>query len=307
MKLLSVVIPVYYNEQSLPLLFSELTKVEQVLLAEGVQLQLIFVDDGSGDGSLGELLEIKRQRETTKVIKLARNFGAIQAVKAGLQFVRGDCFMMLAADLQDPPDLIPDMVEKWLAGAKYVLCAREARDDPICTKVLAGIYYRLLRFSVVSDYPAGGYDIALMDQALLPHLQNSGKNINISLFAYWLGFKPEIIYYKRLRRVHGRSRWSFSKKLKLFIDSLLGFSIVPIRLISLIGALVSLGSFGYGSVVVISAMLGRSNVPGFPAVAALVSFLLGLVIIMLGVMGEYVWRILDEVSSRPENVIDEVY
>jgi dolichol-phosphate mannosyltransferase len=307
MKRLSVIVPVYYNEQSLPLLFAELSEVEKELLEQDIQLEIIFVDDGSRDGSLRELLKIKQQRESTKVIKLTRNFGAVHASKSGLQFATGDCFTVLAADLQDPPELILDMVKKWQAGSKYVVCARIDRQDPVVTKIFSYIYYTLLRFFVVQDYPSGGYDLALMDRSLLPYLQNSSKNINDSVFTYWLGFKPEIVYYKRKSRIHGQSRWTFSKKLKYFIDSILGFSIAPIRFISCIGILVSLLSFGYGSMIVISAVFGNTDVQGFATIVALMTFLLGLIIIMLGVIGEYIWRIFDETNKRPESVIDEIY
>ena len=224
MKKVSVIVLVYYNEASLPLLFSELVKVENQLGRQDLELELIFVDDGSGDASLNELLKIKQQRESTKVIKLTRNFGGIHALKTGLQFLTGDCFIVLAADLQDPPELIPEMVQLWQQGAKYVLCAREDRMDPLWAKLFAKIYYWLLRLLVLQDYPSGGYDLALMDRVFLPYLRNTAKNINPYLFAYWLGFKPEIIQYQRKERSHGHSRWTFSKKVKLFLDSLLGFS-----------------------------------------------------------------------------------
>lgn len=307
MKKLSVIIPVYYNEKSLPFLFDELSEVEEKLLEKDVGLELIFVDDGSGDRSLDELLKIKKKREATKIIKLTRNFGAVHASKTGFQFVTGDCFMIFAADLQDPPGLILNMVDKWLGGAKYVLCARTDRDDPIVSKFFSYIYYKLLRLFVVKDYPLGGYDMGLMDREILTYLQNSSKNINTPLFAYSLGFKPEIIKYKRRERIHGKSRWTFSKKLKFFIDSILGLSIVPIRLISLIGIVVSLASFGYGSFIVINAIIGGTDVRGFATIVTLLSFLIGLVMVMLGVIAEYIWRIFDEVNKRPESVIDEVY
>jgi polyisoprenyl-phosphate glycosyltransferase len=307
MSKVSVIVPVYYNERSLQPLYNELSEVERKLLQQDIQLELIFVDDGSGDGSFQELLKIKQQRQCTKLIKLTRNFGAVHASKTGFHFVTGDCFLILAADLQDPPDLIPEMVEKWLAGSKYVVCTRAGREDPVTTKLFAKIYYKLLRFFVVKDYPAGGYDMALMDRAFLSYMQNSGKNINTPLFAYWLGFEPEIIYYNRQKRIHGKSRWTFSKRVTFFLDSLLGFSIVPIRLISTIGLLISLLSFGYGVLLVINALLGRIEVRGFATIVALMSFLFGLIIIMLGVIGEYIWRIFDEVNRRPETVIEEVY
>jgi polyisoprenyl-phosphate glycosyltransferase len=303
----SVVIPVYYNEESLPLLFAELCKVENTLQQMNTQLELIFVDDGSGDGSLLELLRIKQQRPDTRVIKLTRNFGSVHASKTGFQFVTGDCFMILAADLQDPPKLILDTVERWLQGAKYVVCARAHRHDPLGAKAFAHIYYKLLHIFVIHDYPAGGYDLALMDRTLLPYLQNSSKNINTPLFAYWLGFKPQVIYYERRERVHGRSRWTLSKRLTFFLDSMLGFSIVPIRLMSILGFIISLLSFVYGLWILVNAALGRMDVRGFATIVALVSYLLGLIIIMLGVIGEYIWRIFDEVNKRPESVIDEIF
>jgi dolichol-phosphate mannosyltransferase len=304
---LSVVVPVYYNEGSLPPLFAELQSVEQKLVDRGVELELIFVDDGSGDRSLDELLKIKARRRATTVIKLSRNFGAVHASKTGLRFVTGDCFLVLAADLQDPPGLILEMVERWRRGSKFVICTRRTRADPGPTRLFARLYYRLLRLLVIPDYPDGGYDLALMDKALLEHLRCSGKNINPNVFAFWLGFKPDCIAYERRKRTHGRSRWTFAKKLKFFLDTMLGFSILPLRLLALAGAAVALLSGGFGVFVVCNAVLGRYEVPGFATLAALLAFLNGLLISMLGLTGEYLWRIFDEVRPRPEAVIDEVY
>jgi len=306
LKTLSVIVPVYFNEGSLPHLFRELQDVERQLRDLGLGLELIFVDDGSGDGSYAELLKIKARRPATRVIKLSRNFGAVQASKTGLQFVTGDCFLVLAADLQDPPGLIVEMVRRWQAGARFVTCVRETRSDPPLSMLFAKAYYRVLRAVVVPDYPDGGYDLALMDKVMLPHLQASGKNINPNVFAFWLGFKPEVIPYERRQRVHGKSRWTFRKKLKFFLDTLLGFSIVPLRLISLTGLVVSLLSLSFVVFVVVNGLLGRYDVPGFATLASIISFLLGLVICMLGVIGEYLWRIFDEVSRRPEAVIEEL-
>lgn len=307
MKTISVVVPVYYNEESLPLLFAELLKVEQIIAAKECCLELIFVDDGSGDNSMLELMKIKQQRPETKIIKLTRNFGAVHASKTGIKYVTGDCFMVLAADLQDPPALIPTLLDRWMQGKKFVACTREDRDDPMLSKMFAAIYYRILRKFVVPEYPAGGFDLALMDRALLPFMQNSNKNINPNLFSYWLGFQPDIIKYSRQKRMYGKSRWTFSKKIKFFIDSLLGFSMFPIRMISTLGLIISCASFIYGLVIVINALLGKADVSGFPTIVALLSFLLGLVIVMLGIIGEYIWRIFDEVNNRPESVIDEIY
>lgn len=303
----SVVVPVFYNERSLPLLFDALLQVEERLRERNLALELIFVDDGSRDGSLAVLRELKKRRSATKVVKLTRNFGAVHASKAGMRFVTGDCFLVLAADLQDPPELILEMADQWRQGAKFVICVRQERTDSALSVLFSKVYYLLIRLFVARDYPAGGYDVALMSRELLPYLLDSARNVNTPLFAYWLGFEPVRIYYSRRKRLHGRSRWTFLKRVKFFLDSLLGFSIVPIRLMSLFGGLVALVSFGYGSLIAINALLGRSDVPGFPTLVVIVSFLLGVVIVMLGTIGEYLWRIYDEVSRKPETVIEAVY
>ena len=307
MKKLSVVVPIYYNEQSIPLLFGELVKVENTLLQMNVELELIFVDDGSGDNSLQELLNIKKKSNNTKIIKLTRNFGAVSASKTGKKFITGDCFMVIAADLQDPPSLIPEMVQHWLDGNKYVVAVRKGRDDPVLTKIFSRIYYKILKCFVFKDFPSDGYGIALMDKTLLPYFHSSGKNINPSLFGQWLGFNPKVIHYQREKRLYGKSRWTFSKKLNFFLDSILGFSVIPIRIILSIGIAISLISFFYGFWILINTILGRMDIKGFATIVVLISFLLGVVISMLGVIGEYIWRMYDEVNKRPESVIDEIY
>ncbi len=306
-KKLSVVVPVYFNAESLPPLFERLIEIEHQLSSIEMELELIFVDDGSGDTSLAELLRIKKSRPDTKIIKLTRNFGAVHASKCGFQFVTGDCITILAADLQDPPELVMRMVEKWRAGAKFTICERVSREDPLISKIFATAFYWLLHKLVIDDYPEGGFDIALMDKSLMPHIVNSSKNLYTPLLAYWLGYKPEIIHYHRAKREHGKSRWTFKKKFKAFLDVMLGFSVTPIRLISAFGVFIAILSFAYGTSVIVNAFLGNVPVPGFASLAALITFLLGLVIVMLGIIGEYLWRVFDEVNKRPEVVIDEIY
>jgi glycosyltransferase involved in cell wall biosynthesis len=307
MKTVSVVVPVYYNAESLPLLFAELQKVEGQLHERACAMELIFVDDGSGDESMIELMRIKQQRPDTRVVKLTRNFGSLHSCKVGLKYVTGDCVMWLSADLQDPPELVIEMTDQWLAGSKFVIAQRDSRVDPPLTTLFAGIYQWLVRKMISKDYPKGGIDILLMDAALVPYLRESSKNMDLRLLAHWLGYKAAAVPYERRKRQHGRSRWTFAKKLTYFIDSILGFSVLPIRIISLIGFIVSLLSFVYGAFIVISAILGYQNVAGFPTLVTLISFLLGVVMIILGIIGEYVWRIFDEVTTRPEAVVDEVY
>lgn len=304
---ISIIVPVYFNEASLPALVEAVREVESQIAARDGAVELIFVDDGSGDGSLAALKQIKAVRPATTIVKLTRNFGAVHATKTGIRFVTGDCFVVLAADMQDPPSLIVEMFDRWKKGSKYVVCARSHREDPLLSRIFSAIYYRLVRMLVARNYPAGGYDMALMDRAFLPYLIDSSKNINTPLFAFWLGFKPDVIEYVRGKREFGRSRWTFGKRVKFFLDSLLGFSILPIRIITAIGAFVSVFSFAYGAVIVINALRGEVVVAGFATLTSLMAFLFGLIIIMLGIIGEYIWRIFDEANKRPEAVIDEVF
>jgi polyisoprenyl-phosphate glycosyltransferase len=306
-KTLSLVVAVYFNAESLPFLFDEIAEVERQLGDRGVALELIFVNDGSQDHSLQELLRFKRQRPATKVINLARNFGVVAAVKTGFRFVTGDAFMNHAADLQDPTEQILPMVDHWLQGHKFVISARASRDDPPVSRGLSWIYYRIINWVVVSGYPEGGFDLMLMDKIMLPYMVGSMKNTNPSMYAYWLGFEPVVLRYHRRARRHGRSRWTFTKKLKFFIDTISGFSVTPIRIMSLVGVIVAIISFIYGISIAINALLGNTDVRGFATLAVLISFFSGLILIMLGVVGEYLWRVLDAVNKKPEAVIDETF
>jgi glycosyltransferase involved in cell wall biosynthesis len=306
-KKLSIVIPVFFNAPSLGDLHSELIELERRLISIDVELELIFVDDGSKDDSFERLLELKNADRRIRVIKLTRNFGSVHAIKMGFQYVSGDCFTVLAADLQDPPELILEMVKRWLDGSKFVICERVSRDDPLMTRIYSKIYYKLLRLLVMKNFPKGGFDMALMDKDMLPYMIKSAKNSYMALLAYWLGYEPEIIHYRRNARAHGKSKWTFAKKFKVFLDVMLGFSVTPIRAISAIGSIVSFISFAYGIVVVTVALVHGNPVAGFTTIVALITFLLGLIILMLGIIGEYLWRIFDETNLRPEAVIEKVY
>jgi polyisoprenyl-phosphate glycosyltransferase len=307
MKKISVVIPVYCAAETLQPLFDEFCKIEPELASAETELELIFVDDGSTDDTLLRLLDIKKLRPNTRIVKLTRNFGAIKAVKAGFQQVTGDCFMAIAADLQDPVDLIPTLVQTWQDGSKYTILARRNRDDPITSKMFSWIFYLLIRKLIFASYPRGGFDVALMDRVFLEYLNRSGKNINPSLYSYYLGFEPTIIPYDRRKRAKGKSKWGFGRKANYFIDSLLGFSIAPLRIVTAIGAVVALTSFAFGIVIVVSALFKGSPVPGFPSLAALVSFLSGTSLFVSALIGEYVWRIFDQVNQRPESVIEDIF
>jgi dolichol-phosphate mannosyltransferase len=302
---ISVVVPVFNNAGSLDILFAQLSEFEARLAGLDLRLDLIFVDDGSSDGSYDKLLDIKQRRPDTKLIKLTRNFGAVRAGRAGLRHAEGDAVSIVAADLQDSLEKLGEMVERWRAGAKFVICVRSERDDPLVSRAFAALYYRVLNLLVMRDYPRSGFDLMLLDRSMLPYLLQSGPLVAPQLTAYWLGFAPTVVSAKRPARAHGRSSWTFSKRLKLFVDTITSFSVAPIRFLSAIGLITALASLAYGGFIFINALLGNLAVPGFATLVVLISFFSGLILLMLGMIGEYLWRIFAALDDRPESVIEE--
>ena len=304
--MLSIIIPVYFNEGSLPFLEKALADLEQKLADEKVKMELIFVNDGSRDRSLAVLKEIQGRRPETIVLNHLSNQGSMSAIQTGLKYVSGACFTYLAADLQDPPELIVEMVREWRNGERFVVRTRASREDPAITKFFAWINYRMVRWLVMPTYPEGGFDMAVMDRAFLPHLLRCGHNKNLAMFAWSLGVPAKVLTYHRREREHGKSMWTFRKKINYFIDSSIGFSVKPMRIATGLGFLIALGCFLYVGVVVLGKMLGFIEVPGFSALAALLGFLNGCAFMFLGLLGEYVWRIYREMDRHAEPIVEEI-
>jgi polyisoprenyl-phosphate glycosyltransferase len=306
MKALSIVVPVYFNEPNLPDTVPQLLALAERL--PGYRLELIFVDDGSGDNSLGLLREFQAQHpETIKVVKLTRNFGSMAAVQAGLSVATGDCVGIIAADLQDPPELFVEMLSHWEKGTRLVLAVRADREEPLGQRMFAATYYGLMRRFAVPGYPHGGFDFLLMDAQVVKDVNRIQEaNTNLMVLIFWLGYRPVLIPYTRRKRTKGRSRWTLAKKVKLFIDSFVAFSYVPIRALSLLGVLFALGAFGYGLLLTILRLTQGVEVPGWTAMMVLMTFASGIQMTMLGVLGEYLWRTLEAARKRPHYVIDEV-
>ena len=304
----SVIIPVYFNESSIPALYAELANLETKLQEiHKMRLELIFIEDGSGDGSFEQLMKVRASRPETKVIKLTRNFGSVEASSLGFHFASGDCCSVLAADLQDPPAQLLNMVAEWKNGSKFVLSRRKSRRDPFMSMLFSRVYYFALDLFVFKNYPKGGFDLMLFDKQILPYLKNLNGKVNYQLYLFWLGFSPTILESDRLERQEGKSRWTFSKKFDHFINSIAGFSVKPLRLISGLGIVVSALSFSYGLFVFVMALLNEDRVPGFAAIYVLISFFGGLLVAMLAIIGEYIWRIFELANQKPTRVIDETY
>jgi dolichol-phosphate mannosyltransferase len=307
MKLFSIVVPVFYNELNIPDTIPELIKLRDHL--PEYDFELVFVDDGSADRSLQLLMEYQgKYPETITVVKLTRNFGSMAAVQAGFSVARGDCVGMIAADLQDPPELFLEMLHYWEQGTKAIFAVRQGRQEPFLTRLFSNAYYWLLRRLALPGYPDGGFDFMLVDRQVIAEINRiREKNTNVMTLVYWLGFKPIMIPYLRRSRRKGRSRWTFSKKIKLFVDTFVGFSYFPIRLLSALGLVLAMGSFLYGLVIFLYWLFRSVPVQGYVPLMLVMTFASGLQMSMLGVLGEYLWRTLDESRRRPSFVIDEVY
>jgi polyisoprenyl-phosphate glycosyltransferase len=307
MKTFSIIVPVYYNALNLEETIPQLLNLGEEL--DGYKLELVFVDDGSGDQSLDILLQFQsRFPEIIKVVKLTRNFGSMAAIQAGLTVTSGDCIGMISADLQDPPELFTDMIKHWENGSKAVFAVRQDRDEPVLQKTLSNFYYALIRKYAVQEYPNGGFDYFLIDRQVAVEINRiQEKNTNLMTLIFWLGFKPVILPYIRRRREKGNSRWTLSKKIKLFVDTFVAFSYFPIRILSVIGFIVALSSFIYGGYILFYWLIKGVEVKGYVPSMLVMTFTSGIQMTMLGVLGEYLWRTLDETRRRPFYVIDEVF
>ncbi len=305
MKKFSIIVPIYFNELNIPLLMPRLKSIQEIL--SDYEFEFIFVDDGSGDKSFELLVEEQKKDKRVKVIKLSRNFGSMAAIQAGLHFVTGDCAGIIAADLQEPPELFLEMITKLEEGSKVVMACREGREGSRLQNLFASAYYYLLKTFALEDYPKGGFDLVVIDRQIVDELnQISEKNTNIMSLIFWLGHDRDSVTYIRQERELGTSKWTLSKKFKLFIDSFVNFSHVPIRFISIVGVITALLSFSYGTCVLILRCFSAVPVQGWTSIVAIITLLLGLIMIMLGIIGEYLCRILDESRKRPSYVVDKV-
>jgi glycosyltransferase involved in cell wall biosynthesis len=306
-KRLSIVIPVYFNELNLPETIPQLLALADAL--PGYLLELIFVDDGSRDRSLEILLDARRKHpREIKVVKLTRNFGTMAALQAGLTVATGNCVGVIAADLQDPPELFLEMVRRWEQGVKAVFAVRSDREESLYQKTLSNLYYDLINRFAVPGYPSGGFDFFLADHQVIHEVNKiREKNTNLMTLIFWLGYQAVFIPYVRKKRAKGKSRWTLGKKVKLFIDTFVSFSYFPIRLFSFLGIIYAAISFSYGAFIFFSWLTFGIQVQGWVPMMLVLTFTAGLQMTLLGILGEYLWRTLDEARGRPLYVIDTIY
>jgi len=307
MALLTIIVPCFENEANLSDGFTRFLEAE-ASLPTGIRVEYVFVDDGSRDGTFAALAAIRSAHpDRTTVIKLARNVGIYNALMAGFERAQGDCITVFPADLQEPLELIPRMLVHWKAGCKLVISMREGRTDGVLARLGSWAFHRLLRGVSMRELPVGGYGTALFDRRVMLELLRIGeKNTNTLLLLTMLGYDYVVVPYVRRERLAGRSGWTLTKKIKLFIDSFVAFSFFPIRLITFGGLVLGVLALGYGCVVLFAALTGSIPVQGWSALMLVTLLVSSFQMIALGVLGEYVWRTLDTVRRRPTYVVDTV-
>ncbi|MCS6850250.1 MAG: glycosyltransferase family 2 protein [Gemmataceae bacterium] len=307
MPLISVVVPVYHNEASLPELLDRLQRVAEQCPDD--RFEFIFVDDGSTDGSWATLQRLACREPRMVLIRLVRNFGSNAALGAGLEQARGDAVVAVAADLQDPPELVPHLLAHWRRGSRVVLAARQGRDDPWLPRLAARLFYALFRHCALPTMPPQGFDFFLIDRCvvdLVVAIQE--KNAYLMGLILWLGFRPEIVPYRRQARrpEHGRSMWTLARKIKYAIDCFVAFSYFPIRCVSGLGLVLSVLGGLYATWIVIARLTRGIGVEGWSSLMVVLLVTSGLQMLMTGLLGEYLWRSLDETRPRPRFVIDTI-
>ena len=305
MILLTVIVPVFHNQETLVELHIRLTSTCSAVAID--RYELIFVNDGSDDESWPIISQIAERDPRVLAISLSRNFGSQAAILAGIAHARGERIAVLAADLQEPPELIAKLWYACEAGAEIALATRSSRGDSWTTKQFAKIFYTLLRRFALPEMPVGGFDCFVASQRVGQLLLNHSRpNVYIPGELLWLGFARTVVPYDRLARTTGKSMWTFWKKLRFLIDSFVAFSYVPIRATSTLGFLRAFAGFLYAIVILALRITNGFPVEGWASLAVVILIIGGVQLIVLGTLGEYVWRTLDTGRNRPLYIVKTV-
>jgi dolichol-phosphate mannosyltransferase len=304
---LSVIVPCYFNEENIPVTIRELV-ANEANFPPDVTFEYVFVNDGSGDDTLGALQWAQAQHPgRIRIVDLAGNVGSYNAIVAGMAHATGDCLSIVTADLQDPLELMPRMYAHWQQGFKLVIGNRQDREETGLSQTLAKTFHWLMKNLALENIPDGGFDFVVFDRQVSTEvLMMHERNSNIFYLMVWLGFAYVNIPYTRKKRQIGKSRWTLSKKVKLFIDSLMAFSFVPIRAISVLGLGLGVIAILYGFYVIALKIVRPDEPAGWTTLMVVMLFVSAFQMIALGVIGEYVWRGLDAARKRPLYVVKQV-
>lgn len=299
---LSVILPCYKEAQNLPDMLRELQNVLDTIKGEK---EIIAIDDGSPDNTYAVLCELQTQYPLLYVIRLARNFGKEAAITCGLHKASGDAVIMMDSDLQHPPEIIPAMIEKWQQGAEMVYALRQGRDgDSALRRFLTHGFYWLFHRIADLDLPRGAGDFRLMDKKVVAAInQLPERNRFMKGLMTWVGFDTDIIHFSAPPRQSGESGWPISKLFRLAFDGITSFSTIPLRIWSFFGALISIGALLYMLFLIICTWFFGIKLPGYASLMCSILLMGGIQLLSLGIIGEYIGRIYNEVKGRPLYII----
>lgn len=301
---LSIIIPVYYNEENLKVLYEDIKK--KLIYAIDYEYEILMIDDGSKDNSYKVMKELSAEDSNIKILKLSRNFGSHSAILCGLENSTGDCAVIKAADLQEPTEIILDMVKEWQKGNNVVLAIRKDREEKKSVTFFANLYYWLVRKTALKNMPENGFDIYLIDRKVIKVL--SLLDVNNSALTgqiLWSGFKTGYVEYTRKTREIGNSKWTLQKKIKLVSDTLFSFSTLPITVVEIIGTISFIGAIVWALTVLVFKLLGKIDVTGWTTLFIFSLFSFGIIMLTLGILGEYLWRTFDSSRKRPTYIIED--
>lgn len=302
---LSIVIPVYNEREVLPLC---LQRLQQVLRPLRLSYELLFIDDGSEDGSVEWLLEQRITQGSIRIIRLSRNFGKEAAMSAGLDFAQGDAVLIFDADLQDPPELIPNMLEQWYKGTDVVLMQRRNRHgDSGLKRFTASLFYRVLQRLTAVDIPVDSGDFRLMSRRAVDAIKQLPERNRFmkGIFA-WVGMPTVILQYDRAPRAAGSSKWNYFELVQFAIEGITSFSTKPLKLAIHLGSVTALCGGVFGAWIIFKALVLGDPVQGYPSLIAIITFLGGAQLLTVGIIGEYVGKTYIESKQRPVYLIREI-
>ena len=306
-KKISFAIPVYNNEGSLSKTYETIFSLFESYL-QNYDFEIIFTNDGSKDNSLGELKLIREKDKRVKIIDFSRNYGQVPATIASTRKSTGDAVVIVSADMQDPISLVEEMVREWENNKEIVICYRETRKDKLFNKLTSKVYFSMVQYHINEKIPKGGFDYCLLDRNAVNALNLINDKIRgLHYDILSLGFNKKYIPYQRAKREIGTSQYNFTKRLRDFTNAFISISFIPIRLIIFIGFLISFSGFIYSISIFVSWINGKTPFEGWAPLMVITLFIGGIIMIMLGIIGEYIWRIYEETKKRQNYIIKKEY
>ncbi len=303
--ILSIITPAFNEAENLPLFYQRLC---ETLSPVDMDWEWLIIDDHSTDQTYQVISRLVEKDQRIRSVRFARNFGSHAAIACGLHHVQGECAVVLAADLQDPPEKLPELIQEWRAGAHIVWAVRARREgEKLSTVGFSQLYHWLMRNVVgIKEIPPTGADFFLLDrQVIETFCRFSESNTSVIALLTWMGFKSSTVLYDKQARRYGHSGWSLRKKIKLAIDSITSFSYLPVRLMSYLGFVVALLGFLYAFIVLINGLAGYPP-KGWASLMVVILVIGGAQMLMMGILGEYLWRTLDETRHRPRYIIESI-